>query len=154
MTPDALPIGSIVRCDYYGRGIIIDAEIARIAKGSVGAAESARISALAKGECQTSSSCMWKTSSSVCLTKHTPAPTAGPTVSRTRASPRSWRPRRAPPAHARSRTRRRANQGRRTRFSCANSRATSTTISTCVARRWERAVSERSSPCLTIPALC
>ena len=28
MTPDALPIGSIVRCDYYGRGIIIDAEIA------------------------------------------------------------------------------------------------------------------------------
>jgi len=26
MTPDALPIGSIVRCDYYGRGIIIDAE--------------------------------------------------------------------------------------------------------------------------------
>tara|TARA_Y100000592_G_scaffold8635_1_gene12091 strand:- start:5756 stop:5980 length:225 start_codon:yes stop_codon:yes gene_type:complete len=25
MTPDALPIGSIVRCDYYGRGIIIDA---------------------------------------------------------------------------------------------------------------------------------
>ena len=29
MTPDALPIGSIVRCDYYGRGIIIDAEIAR-----------------------------------------------------------------------------------------------------------------------------
>ena len=29
MTPDALPIGAIVRCDYYGRGIIIDAEIAR-----------------------------------------------------------------------------------------------------------------------------
>ena len=28
MTPDALPIGSIVRCDYYGRGIIIDAEVA------------------------------------------------------------------------------------------------------------------------------
>ena len=29
MTPDALPIGSIVRCDYYGRGIIIDAEYTR-----------------------------------------------------------------------------------------------------------------------------
>ena len=27
MTPDALPIGSIVRCDYYGRGIIIDAQM-------------------------------------------------------------------------------------------------------------------------------
>ena len=24
--PPSLPIGSIVRCDYYGRGIIIDAE--------------------------------------------------------------------------------------------------------------------------------
>tara|TARA_A100001515_G_scaffold133559_1_gene122871 strand:+ start:52 stop:279 length:228 start_codon:yes stop_codon:yes gene_type:complete len=27
MTPDALPVGSIVRCDYYGRGIIIDAQM-------------------------------------------------------------------------------------------------------------------------------
>ena len=24
MTPDVLPIGSIVRCDYYGRGIFVD----------------------------------------------------------------------------------------------------------------------------------
>ena len=31
MHPDRppLPIGSIVRCDYYGRGIIIDAEYGR-----------------------------------------------------------------------------------------------------------------------------
>ena len=31
MPPDRppLPIGSIVRCDYYGRGIIIDAEYGR-----------------------------------------------------------------------------------------------------------------------------
>ena len=27
MSPEALLIGSIVRCDYYGRGIIIDAEM-------------------------------------------------------------------------------------------------------------------------------
>ena len=27
--PPSLPIGSIVRCDYYGRGIIIDAEYGR-----------------------------------------------------------------------------------------------------------------------------
>ena len=29
MTPDALPIGSIVRSDCYGRGIIIDAHRCR-----------------------------------------------------------------------------------------------------------------------------